>query len=85
MASQMCNKSKNTYSVFRLKNTVFRLKNIVNCEKLCLWSEKHSFTIYYTSGPDKLCLLQKNYVFQLKNKVCRSINRVYQIENRVFP
>ena len=77
MASQMCNKSKNTYSVFRSKNTVFRLKNIINCEKLCLLSEKHSFTIYYTSGADKLCLLRKNYVFQSKNKVCRS--------NRVFP
>ena len=76
MASQMCNK---------LKNTVFCLTNIVNCEKLCLWSEKHSFTIYYTSGADKLCLLQKNYVFQSKNKACRSINSVYQIENRVFP
>ena len=51
------------------KNYVYRVKNIV-------------FFIYYTSGTDKLCLSQKNYVFQSKNTVYRSINSVYQIEKQ---
>ena len=46
--------------------------------------QKHSFSIYYTFGSDKLCLSQKNYVFQSKNGVYGSINSVYQIEKHSF-
>ena len=63
---------------------MFCLKNIVYREKLCLSSEKHSFSIYYTSGANKLCLSQKSYVFQSKNKVYLSINSIYHIEKQSF-
>ena len=75
-AFQIYNKSKN--SVYhRLKNVVFRKKH-------CFPSEKQSFSMFYTSGADKLSFSQKNYVLQSKNRVYRSINSVYQIEKQSF-
>ena len=59
-------------------------QQLLNLKSHILCSEEHSFSIYYTSGADKLRLSQKNYVFQSKNRVYRSIESVYQIEKQSF-
>ena len=72
MASQMCNKWKKTIGdkqCFSIAKHSFCLKNMVYRGKLSLSSKKHSFSIYYTSGADELCLLQRNSVFRSKNIV----------------
>ena len=69
---------------FDWKITVFRLKNIVYREKLCLSSEKYIFRYIIHLALINSVYRKKTMFFNQKNKVHRSIYSVYQIQKQSF-